>query len=124
MARIGYKFDDVLVDWAIRLVSGACIVSVFAVVGKAFRPTAFSGSFGAAPSIALAAALALDFARKGPEAVAVEARSMMVGAGAFTIYSIGSAWLETKEIPHWLRTGLLWSVCLASAPGISWILWR
>jgi hypothetical protein len=59
---------------------------VFATIGDILRPKSFAGLFGAAPSIALVT-LSLAFTEHGGGYVATEARSMILGAVAFAVYS-------------------------------------
>jgi hypothetical protein len=73
-------------DYALRFLAGGLIVSAFAVLGDVLRPKSFAGLFGAAPSVALAT-LALAFGKQGPAYVAIEARSMVLGAAAFLLFS-------------------------------------
>lgn len=73
-------------DFLIRFVVGGVVVSLFAIVGDVLRPKSFAGLFGAAPSVALAT-LTLTFAKHGGQYVAIEARSMILGAIALCIYS-------------------------------------
>jgi uncharacterized membrane protein (GlpM family) len=74
-------------DYVFRFVAGGVIVSLFAVVGDVLRPKSFAGLFGAAPSVALAS-LSLAFWKQGADYVAIEARSMIFGALALTIYCV------------------------------------
>jgi len=73
-------------DHLIRFVVGGVVVSLFAIVGDVLRPKSFAGLFGAAPSVALAT-LILTFSKHGGQYVAIEARSMILGAIALCIYS-------------------------------------
>ena len=74
-------------DYVIRFVAGGLIVTLFAMLGDALRPKSFAGLFGAAPSIALVT-LSLAFFEHGGGYVATEARSMILGAIAFTAFSL------------------------------------
>lgn len=69
-----------------RFVVGGFVVSLFAVMGDVLKPKSFAGLFGAAPSVALAT-LALTILTDGKVYAALEARSMIIGAGAFFVYS-------------------------------------
>ena len=69
-----------------RFFVGGTLVAVFSVMGDVFTPKSFAGLFGAAPSVALATML-LTLHKHGPAYVAVEARSMVAGALAFTAYA-------------------------------------
>jgi len=61
-------------------------VGAFAALGDSLRPKSFAGLFGAAPSIALAT-LFITLSQKGAPFVAMEGRSMIVGAFALAAYS-------------------------------------
>lgn len=74
-------------DHLIRFVVGGVVVSLFAVVGDVLRPKSFAGLFGAAPSVALAT-LGLTFSNHGGQYVAIEGRSMILGAIALCVYSV------------------------------------
>lgn len=72
-------------DYAVRFLAGGLIVSAFAMLGDVLRPKSFAGLFGAAPSVALAT-LALAFEKQGSAYVAIEGRSMTLGAVAFLVF--------------------------------------
>ena len=63
------------------------MVSLFALIGGVLRPKSFAGLFAAAPSVALAT-ITLIVMRNGPGYAAIEARSMIFGAAAFSIYAV------------------------------------
>jgi hypothetical protein len=71
----------------IRFVIGGFVVSAFAALGDIFKPKSFAGLFGAAPSVALAT-LSLTIASQGKLYAATEARSMIAGALAFSLYAL------------------------------------
>lgn len=73
-------------EWLFRFLIGGAVVSAFAMLADATGPKSFAGIFGAAPSIALAT-LALTAHSEGVSYAAIEARSMIIGAGAFLIYA-------------------------------------
>jgi len=70
----------------LRIVVGGAVVSVFALLGDLLKPKSFAGLFGAAPSVALAT-LALTVSKDGKEYASTEARSMIIGAVAFSLYA-------------------------------------
>lgn len=74
-------------DIIIRFLIGGLFVSAFAIIGSMLKPKSFAGLFGAAPSIALAT-LALTISTEGRRFVAIEARSMIMGAAALLIYCV------------------------------------
>jgi hypothetical protein len=100
-----------LADLVLRFVIGGLIVSAFAVVGDILHPTTLAGIFGAAPSVALAS-LGLAFLTRGGAQVAVEGRSMVIGALALGCYSL----LVTRLLLHYQ-----WNTIVAT--GLSWLLW-
>jgi hypothetical protein len=69
-----------------RLLVGGVVVSFFAALGDVLKPKSFAGLFGAAPSVALAT-ISLTVIADGRLYAATEARSMIVGAGAFLLYA-------------------------------------
>jgi len=73
-----------MTELAIRFVAGGALVALFAVLGDIFTPKSFAGLFAAAPSVALATML-LTLHKQGSAYVSTEARSMIVGAVAFTV---------------------------------------
>jgi hypothetical protein len=83
-------------QWLIRFLVGGALVSLFATAGDILRPKGFAGLFGAAPSVAIAT-LALTTFREGASYAAIEARSMMLGAIALIIYTVGCIYLMAKR---------------------------
>lgn len=79
-----------------RFFLGGTLVALFAVIGDLFTPKTFAGLFAAAPSVALATML-LTLHKQGAGVVAVEARSMIVGAVAFTAYASAVAWVLRRR---------------------------
>jgi len=75
-----------LLQYLFRFLVGAAIVSLFACLGDVLKPKSFAGLFGAAPSVALAT-LGLTIWADGKAYAALEARSMVVGAACFFVYS-------------------------------------
>ena len=70
-----------LLEYSLRFLAGGIAVSAFAALGDTLRPKSFAGLFGAAPSIALPTLL-ITLSQKGAPFVALEGRSMIVGAFA------------------------------------------
>jgi hypothetical protein len=70
----------------IRIMVGGAVVSIFAILGDILKPKRFAGLFGAAPSVALAT-ISLTVAKEGRTYAAIEARSMILGAAAFFLYT-------------------------------------
>src|SRR5437660_12536195 len=91
MDRNGWQ-RTLLEELLLRFVIGGAVVSAFAVLGDLFKPKSFAGLFGAAPSVALAT-VALTVSTEGPEYVAIEARSMLLGAIALFVYASCAGWL-------------------------------
>ncbi|HXZ78644.1 MAG TPA: DUF3147 family protein [Terriglobales bacterium] len=111
-----------MTDILVRFVIGGVVVSLFAVLGDLFKPKSFAGLFGAAPSVALAT-LGLTVAKQGQSYVAIEARSMVLGAAAFFIYASWVSWgLMHYKPPVWLVASLSILLWLATA-GCLWWIW-
>jgi hypothetical protein len=80
-----------------------------------FRPKTFAGLFGAAPSVAIAT-LALAYAKKSGDYVAVESRSMVIGCAALGVYAAACVSLARRRgVPVWLGAGLAWGAWAAVA---------
>jgi hypothetical protein len=73
-------------DLVFRFIVGGLVVAFFAVIGDGLKPKSFAGLFGAAPSVAFAT-LSLAVLKDGKAYAALEARSMILGAVAFLVYS-------------------------------------
>jgi len=90
------------------------VVSFFAVIGDVLKPKSFAGLFGAAPSVALAT-LGLAIKAEGNGYAATEARSMIIGACAFSVY----AWCcmrimakhEVRAKTATIATLAIWMAC-------------
>jgi hypothetical protein len=94
-------------------------VSAFAALGDTLRPKSFAGLFGAAPSIA-PATLLITLSRKGAPFVAVEGRSMMVGAFALSAYSwVVCVLLKKLLLSSWTATMAALIVWFVVALGVS-----
>jgi hypothetical protein len=76
-----------LPELCVRFVVGGLLVSSFSLLGDLFSPKSFAGLFAGAPSVALASML-LTLHQKGAPYVAVEARSMVLGAIGFVLYAV------------------------------------
>jgi hypothetical protein len=104
-------------ELAIRFLLGGAIVTAFAVMSEVFEPKTFAGMFGAAPSVALAS-LALAYASHGGDYAATEARSMLIGAVAFGLYSAACvAAARQPRLPIWLGAAAAWAAWFAVALG-------
>src|SRR6202022_3998268 len=90
------------------------IVSIFAIIADVLRPKGFAGLFGAAPSVALAT-LTLTLLTEGEQYAALEARSMIAGAFAFSCYALVCVYLMAKKdrrtAPTTLSMLVVWGVC-------------
>ena len=88
-------------------------------LATALRPKSFAGLFGAAPSIALATLL-ITLSQKGAPFVAMEGRSMIVGAFALAAYSWTVCVLLKKFLlSSWTATMAALVVWFAIALGVS-----
>jgi uncharacterized membrane protein (GlpM family) len=108
----------VAVELCIRFVVGGALVSLFALLGDTFSPKSFAGLFAGAPSVALAS-LVLTLHRNGAAYAALEARSMVLGAAAFVVYSAClSAFLHRRRLPPALAAAVwlpLWFMLAVGA---------
>ncbi|MGB8325559.1 MAG: hypothetical protein WCE52_21550 [Candidatus Acidiferrum sp.] len=115
-----------MLEYGLRFLAGGIVVSAFAAFGDILRPKSFAGLFGAAPSIALAT-LFITLSQKGAPFVAMEGRSMIVGAFALAAYSwtvcvllkkfLLSSWTATvAALVVWFAIGLGVSVALFRLP--------
>jgi hypothetical protein len=113
-----------MLEYGLRFLAGGIAVSAFAALGDALRPKSFAGLFAAAPSIALAT-LVLTVSQKGAPFVAMEGRSMIVGAFALAAYSWTVCLLLKKfELSSWTATMAALVVWFAIALGASVALFR
>jgi hypothetical protein len=109
-------------ELALRFCFGGILVSLFALLGQVLRPKTFSGIFGAAPSVALAA-LGICFWKDGAAGAAIEGRSMLIASAALLTYSAICVYIaKTKRLPVWFGAGLAWLAWLAVALG-GWCLY-
>jgi hypothetical protein len=101
-----------LPELLLRFVLGGTIVSLFAIAGSAWKPKTLAGAFAAAPSVALVS-LSIAYARKDSAYVAVEARSMLLGAVAFVAYGIACEWVaKNRHLSIWAGAIMSWGVWL------------
>ena len=102
-------------EWMERFLLGGLIVSVFSVVGDVLRPKGFAGLFGGSSLRRVLATLGLTLFTEGKEYAALEARSMIVGAGAFLVYAIACVYFIAKKhrrtAPTTIAMLLVWFVC-------------
>jgi len=111
-------------ELVLRFLIGGVVISVFAMLGDVLRPKSFAGLFGAAPSLALAT-VGMTIAREGKGYVAIEARSMILGAIAFCVYAYGVSWALMRYRRSALATTLLMMpVWLGVSFGLCWVLLR
>jgi hypothetical protein len=80
---------------ALRGLAGGTLVVIFALIGEAVSPKAFSGLFSAAPSVAIAS-LTLIILTEGPAAARQNSIGMVVGGLAMVACCI----LATATIPR------------------------
>jgi hypothetical protein len=100
------------------------VVAVTGRLGDSLRPKSFAGLFGAAPSIALATLL-ITLSQKGAPFVALEGRSMIVGAFALALYSwTVCVLLKTFLLASWTATMAAFIVWFAVALGASAVLFQ
>ena len=113
-----------MLDYLLRFLAGGVAVCAFAAFGDALRPKSFAGLFGAAPSIALATVL-ITLSQEDARFVAVEARSMVMGAFALTAYCCAVGLLIKRcMLPSWVAITAASVVWFAVALGFARILVR
>ncbi len=78
------------------LMVGGVAVSGFSFLGGLPRPKSFAGLFAAAPAVAIAT-LILTVTKQGKEYAILEAKSMFLGAVAFTVYAWFVSWLLVRH---------------------------
>lgn len=106
----------------IRFMIGGLFVTAFALIGDVLKPKSFAGIFGAAPSVALAT-LGLTIAKNGKDYAALEARSMIAGAGALLVYCLIVTWLlKRKQMRALAATSSATAAWFIVAFG-AWLLW-
>ena len=107
-----------MLEYGLRFLAGGIAVSAFAALGDTLRPKSFAGLFGAAPSIALAT-LFITLLQKGAPLVAIEGRSMIVGAFALAASWTVCALLKKFLLSSWTATMAALIVWFAVALGVS-----
>lgn len=111
-----------LVEYVLRFLIGGIAVSAFSALGDLFRPRSFAGLFGAAPSIAIAT-LMITLWRQGPYYVAIEGRSMILGAVALGVYCVAvSRLLKRRHVSALRATMLAMPLWLGTALILNWLL--
>ncbi len=97
---------------------GGTVVCAFALLSDLLKPKSFAGLFGAAPSVALAT-LVLTVMKDGKLYASTEARSMILGAVAFSFYAyVVGRILIRRRFPVLATTSLAMAVWFGSAFGL------
>lgn len=96
-------------------------MSAFATIADVVKPRTFAGLFGAAPSVALAT-LTMTMLADGKPYAAVEARSMIAGAGAFLIYAAACVYLLARKHTRAGPTAVAMWGCWGVAALALWLL--
>lgn len=96
-------------DLAVRFLVGGLVVSTFSTLGQVLAPKTFAGLFGSAPSVALAS-LALAFAEKGREYVAIEGYGMAIGGIALIVYACACLFIAEKRYSVFLGAVASWAL--------------
>jgi hypothetical protein len=121
LARATNGYFSEVGELVARFFLGGTLVALFAVVGDLFTPKTFAGLFAAAPSVALATML-LTLHKEGAALVAVEARSMIVGAVAFTAYASVVAWVVHRRRTRPTAVAVAALVVWAAVAAVGWAL--
>lgn len=110
---------------ALRGLAGGTLVVIFALIGEAVSPKAFSGLFSAAPSVSIASLIIIIIVTEGPAAARQASTGMVVGGlamiaccilAAVTIPRIRSLKGSLAAWLGWLAAdlGLYWSVFIGA----------
>lgn len=106
-----------------RFILGGTSAAAFALAGDLFKPKTFAGLWSAAPSVALVS-LALAYQNHVPRYVALEGRSMMLGAAGLVVYSVACASLaKVRRTPVWFDAIASWTVWFGAVFG-AWAVLR
>ena len=109
-------------EFVLRFFIGGAVISAFALLGDVLRPKSFAGLLGAAPSIALAT-IGMTIARHGKDYAALETRSMVLGAIAFSVYAYAVCQALLRYQRSTMATTLvLMPVWLGVSLGLCWMM--
>ena len=103
---------------ALRGLAGGTLVVVFALIGEATSPKAFSGLFSSAPSVALAS-LAITVAAEGVAKARADCVGMVVGAVAMSACCA----LAAVAVPRFRAvcgSAMAWAAWVAVGLGLYW----
>jgi hypothetical protein len=113
-----------MTEFLMRFLVGGAVVSAFSLCGDVLRPKSFAGLWGAAPSVALAS-IGMTVKQHGAAYVAVESRSMAVGAIAFLCYAYATGQLLKRFHVKALTVAILaMPIWFAVSFGGLWLLMR
>jgi hypothetical protein len=70
---------------------------IFASIGDVLKPKSFAGLFGAPPSVTLFLAIAT----RGQTCASIEARTMVLGGLAFSLYALIASYLMLRKVEHY-----------------------
>jgi Protein of unknown function (DUF3147) len=98
----------------LRFVVGGVAVCFFSALADGLYPKSFAGLFSAAPSVALSS-LAMTYYWDGSGYAITEARSMIIGGMAFTVYAVSCAHLLARRRWQALQACtlalIIWCLC-------------
>jgi Protein of unknown function (DUF3147) len=100
-----------MIEYVVRFLVGAVVVSAFAMLGDILRPKSFAGLFGAAPSVALAT-LGIAIYQHDTDYAALQSQTMVAGAVALAVYSVAVCHLLVRAglraAPATLASLIVW----------------
>lgn len=113
-----------MTEFFLRFLIGGAVVTVFALCGDVLRPKSFAGLFGAAPSVALAS-IGMTLKQHGTPYVALESKSMALGAIAFLCYPYVTGQVLKRSHANALTVAILaMPIWFAMSFGGLWLVMR
>lgn len=103
---------------ALRGLAGGTLVVIFALIGSAVKPKAFSGLFSAAPAVAIAG-LAITVATESTAKAQQASTGMVVGSIAMTVSCVLAA-VAIPRIQSLEGSLAAWAGWLAVGLGLYW----
>lgn len=98
-----------------RFALGGSVVTSFAALAEIFKPKTFSGTFAAAPAVAIVS-LAFAFDDHGSDEVGRLTQAMLCGGFALLVYGCLCVWTtQRRALPVWAGALFNWAAWFAIA---------